>query len=226
MAESMTLSWPQPCAGFRSRKAAQMCAYFATQSGGTIEKLKLIKLIYLAERKHLFEHHHPMLFDEFYSLPHGPICSSTLNGINGMVHEALWDEYVARNGNINGNIVVAVKAVAREDLDEISDAEMTAITEVWGEFSNMTAWQIRNYTHDNCPEYTETANARISISYRQIFEALGEEDAGGISQSISELVKLEGILGSKMNENGLGEAPRFFCLTPTMILTNIICVLY
>ena len=190
MAESMTLSWTQPCAGFRSRKAAQMCAYFATQSDGTIEKLKLIKLIYLAERKHLFEHHHPMLFDEFYSLPHGPICTSTLNGINGMVHEALWDEYVARNGNI----VVAMKAVAREDLDEISDAEMTAITEVWGEFSNMTASQIRNYTHDHCPEYTETDNARIPISYRQIFEALGEEDAEVISQSISELVKLEGIL--------------------------------
>ena len=186
----MTQSWAQPCAGFRSRKAAQMCAYFATQSAGTIEKLKLIKLIYLAERKYLFEHHHPMLFDEFYSLPHGPICSSTLNGINGVVHEALWDEYVARNGNV----VVAVKAVAREDLNEISDAEITAITGVWKEFSDMTASQLRNHTHHNCPEYTETDHARIPISYRQIFEALGEEDAEGISQSISELVKLEGIL--------------------------------
>ena len=189
MIQFMDLSWMQPSAGFRSRKAAQMCAYFATENGGTID-LKLIKLVYLAERKYLFGHHHPMLFDEFYSLPHGPICSSTLNCINGMVQETLWDDYIARNGNI----VVAVKAVVREDLDEISEAEMTVISDVWEEFADMTASQIRNYTHNHCPEYTETDKARIPISYRQIFEGLGEGDAGDISQSISELVKLEGIL--------------------------------
>ena len=190
MAQYMAPSWIQPSAGFRSRKAAQMCAYFATQSDGTIEKLKLIKMIYLAERKYLFEHHHPMLFDELYSLPHGPICSSTLNGIDGVLSDTVWDDYVARNGNI----VVAVKAVVRDDLDEISDAEMAVIEEIWKEFSDMTASQIRNYTHNNCLEYTETEKARIPISYRQIFEAFGEPDAAGISQSISELVKLEGVL--------------------------------
>ncbi len=190
MASTTASPWVQPSAGFRSRKAAQMCAYFATQSEGMIEKLKLIKMIYLAERQYLFEHHHPMLFDEFYSLPHGPICSSTLNCINGTLDDGLWDEYVARNGNI----VVAVKAVARDDLDEISDAEMAVIRDVWKKFSSMTASQIRNHTHHHCSEYTETDRARIPISYQQIFEAIGEQDAAGISQSISELVKLEGIL--------------------------------
>ena len=182
--------WAQPCAGFRSRKAAQICAYFANRSGSVIEKLKLIKLIYLAERQFLSAHHHPMLFDEFYSLPHGPVCSSTLNGINGVIHESLWDEYIARNGNI----VVAVKSVDREDLDHVSDAEMEVLHDVWQKFSGMTASQIRNYTHENCPEYTETDKARIPISYRQIFDALGEEDAPEIAEGISELVKLEGVL--------------------------------
>ena len=190
MAPSTVPFWVQPIAGFRSRKAAQICAFFATLSAGSIEKLKLIKMIYLAERKFLFAHHHPMLFDEFYSLPHGPICSSTLDGIDGTLGDAPWDEYLARNGHI----VMAVKPVVRNDLDDISDAEMAVIDEIWEEFSNMTASQIRNYTHDNCQEYTETDRARIPISYQQIFEAFGEPDAAGISQSISELVKLEGIL--------------------------------
>ena len=190
MSELSAPPWAQPCAGFRSLKAAQICAYFASQSGGTIEKLKLIKLIYLSERKFLSEYHHPMLFDEHYSLPHGPICSSTLNGINGVIHESLWDEYIARNGNI----VVAVKSVERADLDHISDVEMEVLNGVWQEFSGMTASQIRNYTHENCPEYTETDKARIPISYRQIFEALGEEDSLDIAKEISSMVKLEGIL--------------------------------
>lgn len=190
MPELTSSSWPQPSAGFRSKKAAQICAYFASRSGGTIEKLKLIKLVYLSERKFLSEYHQPMLFDEYYSLPHGPVCSGVLNGINGMIHESLWDEYIARNGNI----VVAVKSVGRNDLDHISDAEMAVLDGIWDEFSELTASQIRNHTHANCPEYTETDRARVPISYRQIFEAIGENDATNIANNISELVKLEGIL--------------------------------
>lgn len=192
MTELSAPAWAQPCAGFRSQKAAQICAYFANESGGTIEKLKLIKLVYLSERKFLSEYHHPMLFDEYYSLPHGPICSSTLNGIDGIIHEGLWDEYIARNGNI----VVAVKSVERDDLDHISDAELEVLQGVWQKFAKLTASQIRNYTHENCSEYMETDKARIPISYRQIFEALGEEEASQIAKEISELVKLEGILES------------------------------
>jgi len=66
-----------------------------------------------------------------YSLPYGPICSSTLNGIDRKPGDALWDEYLARNGNI----IVAVKAVVRDDLNEISDAEMAVIEEIWDEFA-------------------------------------------------------------------------------------------
>ena len=103
---------------------------------------------------------------------------------------ALWDEYIARNGNI----VVAVKSVEREDLDHISDARDGSAARCLAKFSGMTASQIRNYTHENCSEYTETDKARIPISYRQIFDALGEEDALEIAEGISELVKLEGVL--------------------------------
>ena len=58
----------------------------------------------------------------------------------------------------------------------------------------MTASQIRNYTHDHCPEYTETEKARIPISYRQMLEALGEDQAGEIAADIDEMIQMEGIL--------------------------------
>src|SRR5690349_9448667 len=85
-----------PLVGFKSRKAAQLCAFFAIKAGGLIEKLKLIKLVYLAERTCLKDWHRPILFDELFSLPHGPICSSTLNGIDGAVHAEMWAEFIAR----------------------------------------------------------------------------------------------------------------------------------
>ena len=180
-----------PLVGFRSRKAAQICAYFAVRSGGIIEKLKLIKLVYFSERTFLGENHHPMLFDELFSLPHGPICSSTLNGIDGEIHEQIWDDFVARNGNE----IVALRKFTRDDLDEISDAEMDMLERVWAEFGHMTASQLRNYSHDHCPEYTETAG-RIPISYREVLEALGvsDTDAEAVEREISELRREENVL--------------------------------
>src|SRR5215204_5006759 len=88
MAVEMSESYPSyaaPLVGFRPDKAAQLAAFFAVQSDGMLDKLKLIKLIYMTERKFVGDNHCPMLFDELYSLPHGPICSSTLNGIDGIV---------------------------------------------------------------------------------------------------------------------------------------------
>ena len=126
MSDLSAPAWAAPLVGFRSRKAAQLCAFFAVKSAGTIEKLKLIKLLYFAERKFLSEYHHPMLFDEYQSLPHGPICSSALNGIDGIIHEEIWDDYIARNGNV----VVALKSFTRDELDEVSDAEISVINDI------------------------------------------------------------------------------------------------
>lgn len=180
-----------PLVGFQSRKAAQLCVFFALKSGrGTIEKLKLIKLAYLSERECLGRHRHPMLFDEFYSLPHGPICSSTLNGINGVIHEDTWGEFLARNGNI----VVALKSFARDDLDELSDAEIDVLESIWREFGGMTASQLRNYSHDNCPEYTEIESGRIPITYREVLEALGDPQAEDVDRDISEMRRAESVL--------------------------------
>ncbi len=186
MSELSAPPWATPLVGFRSRKAAQLCAYFAGKSAGTIEKLKLIKLLYFTERKFLSENHHPMLFDEYYSLPHGPICSSTLNGIDGIIHGEIWDNYIARNGNV----VVAIKHLSRDDLDEVSDTELAVVDDIWRDFGQMTASQLRNYSHENCPEYTETTG-RIPISYKQIIRAVGEEDADVLASDIEDMIDLD-----------------------------------
>ena len=183
-----------PLVGFRSRKAAQICAYFATKTGkGIIEKLKLIKLVYFSEREFLSSHHHPMLYDELFSLPHGPICSSTLNGINGEIHGDIWDDFLARNGNE----IVALKKFTRDELDEISDSELTTLDKVWGQFGRMTASQLRNYSHEHCDEYTETSG-RIPIAYRDLLEAIGmpSSDAEAIDREIADMRREESALGA------------------------------
>jgi uncharacterized phage-associated protein len=180
-----------PLVGFRSRKAAQICAYFALKNDGVIEKLKLIKLVYLSERRHLSDTQHPMLYDELFSLPHGPICSSTLNGIDGEIHGHMWDDYIARNGNE----VVAMRKFSRNDFDEVADAELDTLAAIWNEFGHMTASQIRNWSHKHCQEYKEVGpNRRAPISYRDLLKAVGDPDAEAIDREISEARLEEGVL--------------------------------
>jgi len=183
-------AYAEPLVGYRSRKAAQLCAWFAVRAGGQIEKLKLIKLIYLTEREHLSTFDDSMLLDELYSLPNGPICSSTLNGINGVIHTDVWDEFILRNGNI----VVAMKAFSREELDDISEEEIGLAEKIWAKFGCMSSSQIRNYTHKNCPEYRELEVGRFPISYRDVLEAVGSENAVQIENEIADLRQAENIL--------------------------------
>lgn len=194
--ENSILSYSVPVTSFRSRKAAQICAFFANKAGGTIEKLKLIKLIYFSEREALQEHGLPMLFDEFYSLPNGPICSSALNGINGVVTpelEPTWSEYIARNGNI----VVSVKSFSVSDFDELSPAEEDMLSSVWEKLGHMTASQLRNYSHDNCPEYTEVERGRLPITYSEVMAALGVDDSHEVDDEIRGIRRAESILSGK-----------------------------
>ncbi|MGH6872420.1 MAG: Panacea domain-containing protein [Rhizomicrobium sp.] len=187
-----TPAYLAPLVGYRSRKAAQICAKFANLNGGIIDKLKVIKLVYFAERQFLADHHLPMLFDEFYSLPHGPICSSTLNGLDGLLHKEVWNEFLQRDGR---DKIVSMKKFERDELDEISDAELIAIEKVWGELGKYSAWEIRDYSHDKCPEYTLVTEGRLPISYREVLAAMGEEDAEAVEREISDFRRLEGAMG-------------------------------
>jgi uncharacterized phage-associated protein len=195
--DSRLLPYSTPVASFRSRKAAQICAFFALKNGGTIEKLKLIKLIYFSERDFIRENEFPMLFDEFYSLYNGPICSSTLNGINGIVtpdNETIWSEYIARNGNI----VVPVKSFSLDDLDELSAAEECTLQSIWDRLGHMTASQLRNYSHENCPEYTQVdEGCRLPITYGELVSAIGSDAPHIVDDEIRGVRRAESILSGK-----------------------------
>jgi uncharacterized phage-associated protein len=183
-------SYAVPLAGFNSCKAAQVCAFFATKSEGQIDKLKLIKLVYLSERHFLSQYHLPMLFDELYSLPHGPICSSTLNGIDCVIDRDEWSRYI----QMHGNRAVSVKSFSDEELDELSEAEIECLSATWSEFGHKTASQLRNWTHLHCPEYTEITRGRVPISYADVLKALDDKDAELVDREIRDLRIAESML--------------------------------
>jgi uncharacterized phage-associated protein len=173
----MTLAW------YNARKAAQVAAFFAKAEGGKINVLKLVKLIYLADRLAMQNFDAPILSDKFVSMDHGPVNSITLNHINGLADErADWNAYISDRA---GHIIALVDADLKvRDLDELSVAEIKILTLTWEKFGPMDQFTVRDYTHKNCPEWENPHGSSAEIPLERIFKFLGKRDSVELAEKL------------------------------------------
>lgn len=160
---------------FNEHKVAQMAAYLLHRRGGRMSHLKLMKLLYLADREAMAVYGSPISGDHMVALPHGPVLSMTLNLMDGDVESAPngWESWITGKENhelsLKNNITV-------DELDELSQADLDVLKSVWAKFGHMSRWEIRDYTHDHCKEWKDPNGSSMPISYSQVFRALGRKD--------------------------------------------------
>lgn len=157
---------------FNERKVAQMAAFLLAKAGGRMPHLKLMKLLYLAEREALSRFGMPLAGDRIVAMPHGPVLSMTLNLMDGDIEssEGGWDSWISDKENYELSVV---GDTSREALDELSAADLEILEGVWQHFGHMGKYQIRDYTHDHCPEWEDPSGSSFPIPYEKVFEALG-----------------------------------------------------
>ena len=183
---------------FKYSKVAQIAAVFADKQGGTINVLKLIKLMYLADRESMDRTGFPISFDRLVSMEHGPVLSRTLNLINGALDArgaAKWDEWISDRENHD---VSVKRTFDRSDLDELSDADLDAIYAVWAQFGGMDKWTLRDYTHKYLGEWKDPEGSMFPIEEKSVFLALGieEEEAEKLSIDIEAERGLDKVLST------------------------------
>ena len=169
---------------YNVRKAAQVTAFFAHKEGGEINVLKAAKLLYLADRNHMKKYDFPILNDEFVSMAHGPVTSSTLDCINGLGPDDCgdWNEYITdRHGHL---IALASPSIDISALDELSKAELQTLQETWDEFGKMQKYEIRDWTHNHCREWEDPKGSSNPIPYERVFKFLGKENASALEEAI------------------------------------------
>jgi uncharacterized phage-associated protein len=168
---------------FNARKAAQIVAFFALKEGGEINVLKLTKLVYLANRRHMELYDYPILDDELVSMPHGPVNSMTYNFINGYNEEAGWNEFITDRID---HKVGLTSSISLEQLDELSKAELDTLDQIWQKFGAMEPFQIRDWTHEHCPEWEDPHGSSNPIPYERVFKYLGKNNAEELENEIRE----------------------------------------
>lgn len=116
------------------KKQENTILFFANKNGGQINRLKLIKLIWLSDRLHLNRYGRLILNDKYMALPHGPAASNTLN-----LSQNRTDSYDVARHNI----------LSKGEVDErfFSKSDIEIMEYVWNKFGTKSSSYLRNLSH-------------------------------------------------------------------------------
>ncbi len=155
---------------FNIEKAVQAMSYFA-QKLGEVEKIKLIKLIYLADREHFIRTGAPITGDRQVAMPYGPVPSCTLDLINGLVDGA--DQLAYRYLTVKNNKIRPHKSAGTSAL---SDDELDTLKKIFKEHGKKNAWALASETH-RLPEYIAcyVEGTSTPIPYECIAQVSGDK---------------------------------------------------
>jgi len=179
---------------YNERKATQVAASFIKLCGGKLNYMKLIKLMYLAEREALLNWGRPITYDSYFSLKHGPILSTTLDLINEGKQpdlEYIWFKYISAPNDY--------EVILYEDCpcDDLSEAEESLINLIFQKYGHFGKWELVDLLHSVLPEWKNPNGSSIPITYRDILIAGGksEEEIKFIEEEISNVCFAADIFG-------------------------------
>lgn len=179
---------------FEDRKVAQVAAFFARAQGGNINVLKLVKLIYIADRRNMEKYEFPITGDNFVSMEHGPVNSITLNLLNGTGSESeAWEELLTDRA---GHNVGLRHPVTDDQLDELSEAEIETLHEVWTNFGHMDRYEIRDWAHENCPEWEDPNGSSNPIPFERVYKFLNKPNAEVLEKRLRAVRNLKAALSA------------------------------
>lgn len=184
---------------YNERKAAQVAAFFTAKQGGSIYHLKLMKLMYLAERSALHMYGDSMLDDTLASLPYGPILSQTKNCMDGICDPDLadgWESWISDRAN--HKVSLNKDNFSEEQLDELSASDIEILTEVWSEHGGKNRWELVDFTHEKCDEWKDPNGSSLPIRYEDVLVAQGDDPhlATEVAQKIIDRQRVEKVLHS------------------------------
>jgi len=135
------------------------------QLGGKVRKIRLIKLLYIADRDHFLQHGYPITGDDQYAMPLGPVPSKTLDLLDGDLPES--DQSLAYLQQ--KDFIISIRKNPEQNL--LSQSEIAVLDQVLRVHGQKDPWVLVKETHEY-PEYKGTYKEDTStrIPYEKILE--------------------------------------------------------
>ncbi|WP_010419237.1 Panacea domain-containing protein [Anaerophaga thermohalophila] len=173
---------------FNHKKAVQALNIMAIKEGGTINKMKALKLIWLADRLHIRLYGRPVTMDIYYAMPYGPVPSNTKD----MAEESDFlseEEREYRNSFLNIIDQYNYSSAAEPDFKPFSKTDLEAINKVYDEFGDLDQFKLADLSH-LYPEWKKYQNAieqkqgtRFQMKYEDFFADPDEKNTNVFDQT-------------------------------------------
>jgi uncharacterized phage-associated protein len=158
---------------FREEKATQAAAVLLRERAGRMNYMKLLKLMYLADRAALLRWGRPITFDAYVSMRNGPVLSRTYGLISGDIAQGekpLWSQCISSPERYEVTLTQECSA------DRLSEAEVGLLQEIFAGFGRRNRWDLVDYCH-SLPEWTDPGDSALPIDYAEILIAGGKSEA-------------------------------------------------
>ena len=156
------------------KKATQALNLLARKKDGKINKMKAIKLIFLADRLHLRKYGRPIVGDMYWAMKLGPVGSLTKNvaELSSISEEALaYAKKYIKPIDEKKQILASLK---KEDLSVFSKTDLECIESVYNKFSDKDQFELADITHE-FPEWIkhkkelDGGKKRVRMDYDDFF---------------------------------------------------------
>lgn len=148
---------------YNRRKAIQAVLWFLNKHGNKLNKVHLIKLIFLADQHHLFRYARPIVGGQYFAMKLGPVPSELLDDIDRS----------ATDGTLPFTLKaydVVTETTANEDF--LSESDIETLGAVNTKYGDMDKYRLSRLTHRlrayaaNWPEGSEGRNP---LPYKDFF---------------------------------------------------------
>ena len=122
---------------FDRKKATELAAFILSLDPlRKMNFVKLLKLIYLADREALDTEGHSISTDTWASMKHGPvpICTYNLVGGGGDPDNAVWDEFIEDGSNY------MVHLRKHPGMVYLSESEQSVVKKVFDKYGGLPVW--------------------------------------------------------------------------------------
>ena len=126
---------------FHFDRSLQAAAYLLQREDGGMEYLRLLKLLYIAERELLAHQATPLTGDVFKAMPYGPVLDTVYDLIKGKHgRSAEWQRSIQTKH-------YKVQWVGDPGTDELSPCVIAKLDEVSQRYQDVDHWMLVNETH-------------------------------------------------------------------------------
>lgn len=152
---------------FDERRAAQAAAYLLQLNGGRLDMLKLIKLLYVADRERLIKVGRSITGAEMVSMDHGPVLSEVYDLLKKRPSVGCWAEYIKPKTHDH---IVAL-AVDTPESSALSKNDRLALKAAHEKYRDFEPFEIVDRLHaKDAPEWKNPGGSSRPIHAERIFE--------------------------------------------------------